>query len=112
MAKSKQSKSSLKATNDIYIIEEDSIETSYDTGVSKEVMDAVKSSKLVIPEAYKNWSEKFPCRGIVLSKGNLCKLPVKEGDRVIYARLGVQRYQFDGKNLCSVREPDIHAIIS
>lgn len=104
-------KSTLRAINDIYIIEEDPVETTYETGLSSAVTDAIKSKKLVIPDAYKNYSEKYPCRGTIISAGDKTKYKLKVGDRVIYARLGVQRYQHEGKTLCDVREADIHGVI-
>lgn len=111
MKKAKSQKSSLKAINDIVIVEEDAIETSYDSGVSSTVSDAIKSGKLVIPDAYKNFSEKYPCKGTIVSVGNKCKYALSPGDRIIYARLGVQRYEHNGKMMCDVRECDIHGFI-
>lgn len=107
----KSRKFNLKALNDIYIIEEDPVETVYDTGIKAEVTEAIKSGRLFIPEAYKNFAEKYPCKGTVISKGEKCKYEIRVGDKVIYARLGVQRYQLDGKILCDVREADIHGIL-
>ena len=115
MEKSKVS--SLKAFNDIYIIEEDPIElmVDSDSGLTPEVMTALKESKLIIPDAYKDFAEKFPCRGKILSYGEGTKYPkaglLKEGDRVVYARFGVQRYKYEGRTLCDVREQDLHALI-
>ncbi len=108
--KEKSSLPTLKALNDIYIIEEEPVETVYDTGVSAIVTEAIKSKKLFIPDAYKDFAEKYPCRGNVIAKGNKCKYDIKVGDKVVYARLGVQRYQHDGKTLCDVRECDLHGI--
>ena len=108
----RSSKFILKAINDIYIIEEDPIETVYDTGLKAEVTEAIKSKKLFIPDAYSDYVNKYPCRGKVISKGNKCREDIKVGDKVIYARLGVQRYQLGEKNLCDVRECDIHGVLS
>ena len=105
-------KSTLRAINDIYIIEEFPVETTYETGCSAAVTDAIKDGRLVIPEAYKNFAEKYPCRGRVLSKGDKCRYKdIKVGDEVVYARLGVQRYDFNGKMVCSVREDDLHGTV-
>ncbi len=101
----------LKALNDIYIIEEEPVETSYETGTTTEVTDALKEGKLFIPDAYKDFAEKFPCRGKVIAKGSKCKADINLGDRVLYARLGVQRLIHKGQNICVVRECDIHAIL-
>jgi co-chaperonin GroES (HSP10) len=101
----------IKALNDIVIVHENPVETSYDTGVSATVTNAIKSGVLVIPDAYKDFSEKFPCQGKVIAVGSKCKSGVKVGDEVIYARMGVQRYVLNGKTLCDVRECDIHGIL-
>ena len=105
------SKSTLKAINDIYIIEEDPIETSYESGVSSEVTEALKSGRLFIPDAYSNFTEKYPCRGTVVAAGDKVKYHIPLGAKVVYARMGVQRYQLNGKNLCTIRECDIHYVI-
>ncbi len=101
----------LRALNDIYIIEEEPVESSYDTGLKPEVSTAIKEKRLFIPEAYKNFAEKYPCRGKVISKGDKTKYDVPVGSTVIYARLGVQRYQMNGRTLCDVRECDVHAVL-
>lgn len=103
--------SKIRAFNNFYIVEEEAIENCYDAGMSKETLEAVKSGLIVLPDIAKNFMEKYPCRGKVISKGEACKFDIKVGDRVIYARLGVQRYEFEGKILCDVRECDIHAVI-
>lgn len=110
MGKSLKSKSFLKAINDIVFIEEDPLETVYDTGVSSDVTNALKSGLLILPDSHKDFAQKYPCRGTVVAKGDKCK-EVNVGDRIIYPRLGVQRFQFDNKIYCSVREDDIHGFI-
>lgn len=113
----KSKKPGLRALNDLYIIEEDPMDVYHDSGsgLTSAVTDALKSKKLFVPDAYENFSVKFPCSGVVLSIGNTCQFKklgwIKEGSRVIYARLGVQRYKYAGKTLCDVREIDLHAIL-
>ena len=111
MKKGKSEKSGLRAINDIYIIEEEPVETVYETGLTSAVTDAIKEKRLFIPDAYKDFAEKYPCRGKVIAKGSKCKEAIEVGDRVIYARLGVQRYTHNTKMLCDVRECDIHAVV-
>lgn len=90
-------KSVLKALNDIYIIKEDPM-TEY-------------KGTLVIPDAYEFWAKKYPCTGRVVSAGNKTKYGLAIGTRVVYGRLGVQRYEHDGQEYCDVRESDLHAVI-
>ena len=113
MTKKVKSQSGLKAINDIVIIEEDAIAPEVDnaSGLTKNVVDSIKGGKLFIPETAQYALEKYPCKGLVLSKGNLCK-HVNEGDRVLFARLGGQRMLENGKSFVSIRERDIHAIIN
>lgn len=90
MKKVKQKKFGLRALNDIYIIKEDEM-TEYE-------------GKLFIPDAYEFYGKKFPCTGVVLSKGSKCKLEIKIGDKVSYERLGVARFKWDGEDVCAARE--------
>lgn len=87
----------LKALNDIIILEEDKM-TEY-------------QGSLVIPDAYEYYAKKFPCTGKVVGVGPKTKLGLKVGDHVVFARHGVQRYEYDGVELCDVRERDLHAIL-
>ena len=111
MGKSK--KCGLRALNDIYIIEEDPIDVvvEQDSGLSPAVVDALKSGKIVLPDKFSSFAEKFPCTGKILSIGEKARYGLSVGTRVSYARLGVQRYKFDGKTLCDVRECDLHGTI-
>jgi co-chaperonin GroES (HSP10) len=113
MKKAKSKKFNLRALNDLYIIKEDSIELTQDetSGLTKDVIGALKEKRLVLPDIGQYFAEKFPCRGVVLSMGPLCREDVKEGDRVVYARLGGQRSTVNGETLITIREGDVHAVI-
>lgn len=107
----KPAKLFFQALNNIYVIEEDPIETT-DTGLSKDVEQAIKDSRLIIPDAYQDYTQKFPCTGKIISKGEKTKHEeIQLGTRVLFARLGVQRYKINGKSYCNCLEADIHAII-
>lgn len=98
MTKKESSKKfGLRALNNIVIVEEDKM-TQYE-------------GTLAIPDAYEYYAKKFPCTGYVLAAGEKTKY-VKVGDHVIFARHGVQRYEHEGKELCDIRECDIHAILT
>lgn len=102
----------LKALNDIYLIKEDPIDWEVDknSGLTGEVVNALKSGQLFLPDIGENFAKKFPCTGKVLSKGSKCKYEIPIGSRVSYARLGVQRFKWEGEELCAVREADLHGI--
>lgn len=112
MTKTAKKFTGLKAINDIYIIEEDPIETSYDTGVSAEVTEALKEGKLIIPDKYKDFAEKFPYKGVIISKGDKCvRTELKIGSRVMFPRIGPMRYEFEGKTFVNIKEQDIHGTL-
>ena len=114
MKKVKLKKFGLRALNDYYIIEEDAMDIYNDmeSGINKDVASALKSGKLIIPDAYQDYAMKFPCRGTIISKGDKTKYEeLQIGTRVDYARLGVQRYKFKDKSYCNCKETDIHAIL-
>lgn len=109
-AVSQPSMSSLVALNDVYILEEDPISIS-DTGLSTSVEDAIKNGKLIIPERYENFAEKYPCTGKIISKGPETKYEeLQVGTRVMFARLGVQRWKLNGRTICNCKEQEIHGI--
>lgn len=100
----------LRALNDIYIVLEDPIEViaESDSGLTPDVVDALKSKLLIIPDTFASFAEKFPCTGLVVSSGAMTKLKVPVGRRIGYSRLGVQRYKLNGLTFCDIRERDIH----
>ena len=63
--------------------------------------------KIVIPDAYEYFAKKFPCTGMVIAKGAKTKLDVQVSDRVSYERMGVQRFQWAGEDLCACRESSL-----
>ena len=113
--KAKLKTPSLKALNDIYIIQEDGIDFERDdaSGMTPEVVAALQSKKLYVPDTAEYYAKKYPFRGVVVQKGDLCKKypEVTIGTRVMYAPLGVVRYKVDDKRYCNVRECDLHATL-
>lgn len=106
-------RSSLKAINDMYVLVEEAIDWEVDkaSGVTKEVAQSLIEGKLVIPEMAEFYAKKYPCVGKVVAHGDRVKYIIPIGTRVVFARLGVQRDQIDGKDYVFVRECDLHAIL-
>lgn len=112
--KAKSKKSGLQAINDIVIIEEDPIGLEQDdrSGLTKDVIKALKESKLVLPEIASGFADKFPFTGRVVSKGDECRMKeVKIGTHVMFPRLGGMRWEKGGKQMINIRESDLHAVI-
>ena len=107
------SKSTLKAINDIYILEEEAPKPEVDkpSGFTKDVVDMVTSGKLIIPDTAQYYLNKYPCIGTVLAHGDTTRYNIPIGTRVLFARYGVQRDQIDGKDYVFVREADLHATL-
>lgn len=99
----------LKMVGKKVLVEEEPIEATPDkgTGLTQDVCDAIKSGLLVLSDQSEFALMKFPFRGTVLSAGGQCKY-AKVGDRIHFAPLGVQRFQFRGKQFLVVHEDDIH----
>lgn len=107
-------KSGLRAINDIVIIEEDPIDLEQDdrSGLTKDVIKALKESKLVIPEIASGFADKFPFTGKVVSRGDNCKIKaIKIGTHVMFPRMGGMRWQKDGKQMINIKEEDLHGIL-
>lgn len=103
----------LRVLNDRVLIEEDPIDWHNDpgSGLTKEVVAALKDSKLVIPDTAEFYAKKYPCTGTVVHFGPSCNGSLSIGDHVIFARMGVMRIEMDGKRLAVCTLQDIHAVI-
>lgn len=99
----------LKVIGRKVLVEEEPIELTPDvgTGLTQEVVKMISEGKLVVPEDAKYAVEKFPFKGTVLSVGERCK-HIKVGDRIHFARGGVQRFQHEGKQFLVMHEEDVH----
>jgi len=114
MKTAKLKKSGLKVLNDRVLIKEDEIDWNQDagSGMTKDVVAALKSSKLVIPDTAEFYAKKYPCTGEVIGVGKQCGDDLKVGDRVIFARLGVMRLEHNGQKVAVCTIQDIHAVIT
>ena len=99
----------LKVIGRKILVEEEPIEITPDvgTGLTEDVVKMISGGKLVIPDVNKYALEKFPYKGTILSCGEKCRY-YKVGDRVHFARGGVQRFQFAGKQFLVMHEEDVH----
>lgn len=105
----------LKALNDILIIEEDPVGLERDdrSGLTPDVIEALKSERLVLPDIATGFADKFPYTGTVISRGTECKIPdIEVGTRIMFPRLGGMRWQKDGKQFINISERDVHAILN
>lgn len=102
----------LRAMNDIVIAEEDKAEVEIDarSGLTKDVVSALKSGKLIAPETAKDYVEKFPCTGKVIATGPKCSNCIKVGDKIKWNRFGYERIKINGKDHVFVKEGDILAV--
>lgn len=106
-----KNKARLEAINDLVFVKEDPVEHVYDTGSTKAVTDALRAGRIVLPDAYKDFSEKYPCRGVITSMGEMCKSELKIGDRIVFARFGIQRFEHEDQIYCVIRESDVLGIV-
>lgn len=107
--------SKIVALNDIVIIEEDPIRLERDdrSGLTPLVIEAIKSSKLVLPETTEYYATKFPFTGIVVAKGPDCKIKsLTVGSHVMFPRMGGMRWQRGDKQMINIKEDDIHGLLN
>lgn len=112
--KKERKKFGLKALNNIVIIEEDPIHLERDdrSGLTPDVIKALESSKLVLPEIAAGFADKFPFTGIVLDKGPDCKIKdIQIGSHVMFPRHGGMRWQKGDKQMINIKEDDIHGLL-
>lgn len=114
MKRTQSKKLGLKALNDIYILEEDPMDITIEatSGITKDVRQAILDKRLFVPDAYESFALKFPCTGVIISTGDKTRYKLPIGTRVVFSRLGVMRYNIDGRSLADVKEADIHAVIT
>lgn len=99
----------LKVLGEKVLVEEEPIDFQVDeaSGLSEAVIDMLKSGKLALPDDGKYFASKYPCIGTVLSVGERVK-KVSVGDRIHFAQLGVQRFEFKGTKFLVMHEADVH----
>lgn len=91
------------------LVEEEPMEATPDakSGLTQDVCDAISAGRLVLSGQSEYALMKYPYKGTVLSVGERCKY-TKVGDRIHFASLGVQRFEFRGKQFLVMHEDDVH----
>ena len=97
----------LRPLNENLIIEPK--EQILDQTLSKEVQDAIKEGRLILPEIYEEALKKVSPFGRILSWGNRCKYSYGPGDTVWFGQFSYSKLFWDDKCLWIVNEQDLHA---
>ena len=80
-------------------------------GASEEVIEALKTDKLYIPDAYENLYLKRPTWGKIVSWGDKCKYKWEVGQKVAFARDGWAKLTFQNKEYLVFAESQLNATI-
>ena len=80
-------------------------------GASEEVIEALKTDKLYIPDAYENFYLKRPTWGKIVSWGDKCKYKWEVGQKVAFARDGWAKLTFQNKEYLVFAESQLNATI-
>ena len=75
---------SIRVLNDNLLVIPKELDYSYQEGFSKEVVDALKSGKLALPETAEMAAKKFGRYGKVVSWGDKCRYKYKVGQEVYF----------------------------
>lgn len=107
---SKDSPYKLQMIGTKVLVEEEPITLTADisSGLTPEVVEMLRSGSLLLPDQGKYMVEKYPYIGTILSVGNRCRKGLKPGDRIHFARQGVQRFDFQAKQFLVMDELDVH----
>lgn len=108
-------KTNIKVLNDFYLVEPDKEEITQDknSGLTREVVEAINSKKLYVPEVAEHYAKKRPMRGKVVSWGDKCLYANKEiclGDTVFFGYYCYAKIKHGGKEYFQMREYDILAV--
>lgn len=97
----------LTVLNDRVLIDPDPVEYQ---GASEKVLEALRSQKIVLPDAYEAFYKNLPETGVVVAIGNECKMPIAIGNRVHFAKMSAAKMKFKGKDYLVVREYDVDLV--
>ena len=107
---SKDSPYKLQMVGTKVLVEEEPIELTADisSGLTPDVVEMIKAGSLLLPDQGKYMVEKYPYVGTILSIGSRCKKGLIAGERIHFARQGVQRFDHEGKQFLVMDEQDVH----
>lgn len=102
-----------KPLGDVVLVQEDPIGIEQDkgSGLTSEVVDALKTGKLYAPETAEFYINKFPFKGTVIAIGSKVK-DIKNGDKVVFARLGGMRVQEGDIQYIYLRESEVLGVLT
>ena len=114
MAVSK-AKTKIKVLNDFYLVEpfQEEITQDKQSGLTEDVVSAIKSGKLIIPEIADKYVKKRPMKGKVITWGDKCKYAGDEivaGDTIYFGYYCYAKVKHGGKEYFELREYDILAV--
>jgi co-chaperonin GroES (HSP10) len=104
----------LKVLNEFYLIEPEDLKVQVDkrSGLTEDVVGALDSGKLFIPEAYEYAALKLPMRGKVVAYGDKRRYTdILVGDVVGFGQYSYAKFMFEGKEYLEVHEKDLLYVI-
>lgn len=83
----------------------------YTSDLNPEVINALKSGKLFLPEKYEGAYKKVVGIGEIVSWGNACKYKYKEGQTLYYGQFAGSKMKIGEDTLLVIREADALALV-
>lgn len=97
----------LKAVGKKIVVKKDADEIMSD---NPNVKKAIEEKKIIIPDIAEGLFNKTSAKGTIVSVGSEVRLPIKKGNRILFARFSFEKITEDGQYVV-LDERDIHAII-
>lgn len=104
----------LRVLNDYYLVLPDPVTEEVDkgSGLTKDVVAAIKSGKLIVPDIAEHAVKKYPMTGKVVSFGDQRRYKdIKKGDKVLFGRNCYAKVRFKEKEYFTMCEKDILCVI-
>lgn len=104
----------LKVLNDFVLVKPDPVEAQVDnrTGLTTDVVNAIKNSKLVIPDIAQYALKKYPMTGKVITKGPEVSSEIKIGQKVLFGYACYAKFEYEKTEYFSMREKDIICVFT
>ena len=104
----------LKVLNNYYLVEPEELKVEVDknSGLTEDVVGALDSGKLVLPEAYEFFAKKLPMRGKVIAFGDTRRYTdIQVGDVVGFGQYSYAKFSYEGKDYLELNEKDLLYVI-